>query len=75
MCYNEIGLCPLISLQWLSQLASVTIWRYTMLELYSENVIFYQADIFMFYNVQATYWTFVSKSWTPQYVIALRNFG
>ena len=37
-----------------------------MLWLFSENVIFYEAKSSMFYNVQTTYWTFVSKNWTPE---------
>jgi hypothetical protein len=32
---------------------------------FSYHVIFYQAQSFIFYNVQTTYRTFISKNWTP----------
>jgi hypothetical protein len=47
---------------------------HAMLELFNENVTFHQEKSFMFYNVQTTFWTFVSKKRTPEYdVSALRN--
>ena len=41
-------------------------WSYTVLKLFDENVIFYQAKSLMFYNIQTTYWTFLSENWTPK---------
>ena len=50
------------SLQWLSQLVYVIIRSYIVLYLSNENLIFYQEKSFVFYIVQTTYWTTVSKS-------------
>ena len=53
-------------LHWLSLLVHVIIWGYAMLQLFNENVIFYQEKLFMLFNGQTTYWTFISKNWTPK---------
>ena len=37
----------------------------TIVQLFNENVIFYQAKLFMFYNVWTTYWTSLVKFQLP----------
>ena len=36
------------------------------INLFIENVLFYQEKSFVFYNIRTTYWTFVSKNWIPE---------
>ena len=49
---------------WLFHLVCVTIRSYVVLQLFNENVIFYQAKLFMFYNVQTIYWTlYLENGW------------
>ena len=40
-----------IMLHWLSQLVQVTIWSYTMLWLFNEKIMFFQAELFMLCHV------------------------
>ena len=47
-------------------LVSLAIWIYTMLYLFTIDVIIYQVKLLMFYNVQITNWTIVGKIWDIQ---------
>ena len=51
--FNNI--CKWRNLHLLSQLVCVIIQSYTMLQVFNESVLFYQATPFMFYNVRTTY--------------------
>ena len=57
--FENLSLSPLLHLWYL---ASPTIHSYTILQLFIEIVNFYQPKPFMFYIVQTTYSTFMSKN-------------
>ena len=52
----------------------LTIWIYTVLYLFTIEMLFYQVMLLILYNVQTTNLTFFGKIWDVQSIdIALRN--
>ena len=55
-------------------LVALTIRSYTVLYLFTVDVISYQVKLLMFYNVQTINLTFVGQIWDIQYIdVVLRN--